>query len=256
MRVGANRIDWDGGSLHCLFDGEVAFGRDLFPDPRGVVVPERLALPVQAYLLLRDGQPPVLIDTGSGGSEGGVALALQGLGVDRGEIGTVVFTHLHGDHRGGYLAGGYERARVVLSRGEADYWGGQDHPARQVLELAGERLVLVEDGDEPVPGLRVWALPGHTPGHVGLVIDGRIAVVGDILHRADLQLADPELSTRFDVEPAVARVTRKAALARIAAEDMVVCGGHMRLPGQEEDPTGAAFLRLAAKGEGWTARVG
>ena len=256
MRVGANRINWDGGSLHCLYDGAVAFGRDLFPDPRGAVLPETITLPVQAYLLCRDGQAPLLIDSGSGGAEAGVALALQALGVDRDTIGTVVFTHLHGDHRGGYLAGGYERARVVLSRGEAGYWGGQDHPARQVLELAGERLVLVEDADEPVPDLRVWALPGHTPGHVGLVIDGRIAVVGDILHRADLQLADPELSTRFDVEPAVARVTRKAALARIAAEDMVICGGHMRLPGQEEDPMGAAFLRLAAKGDGWTARVG
>jgi glyoxylase-like metal-dependent hydrolase (beta-lactamase superfamily II) len=233
-----------------------AFGRDLFPDPRGVVLPERLVLPVQAYLLMRDGQPPVLIDTGSGAAEGGVAVALQALGVDRGDIGTVIFTHLHGDHRGGYLAGGYERAMVVLSRGEADYWGGQDHPARQVLELAGKKLVLVEDCEEPMPGLRVWSLPGHTPGHAGLVIDGRIAMVGDILHRADLQLADPELSTRFDVDPALARVTRKAALARIAAEDMVVCGCHMRLPGQEEAPMGAGFLRLAAKGDGWTARVG
>ena len=93
-------------------------------------------------------------------------------------------------------------------------------------------------------------------GSVGLVIDGRIAGVGDILHRADLQLADPELSTRFDIDPALGRASRKAALARIAAEDMVVCGGHMRLPGQEEDPLGAAFLRLAAKGEGWAAKVG
>lgn len=256
MRVGPQRIDWDGGSLHCLCDGAVAFGQDLFPDPRGAVLPERLVLPVQAYLLCRDGQAPVLIDTGSGGVDAGVALALQALGVDRGEIGTVIFTHLHGDHRGGYLAGGYERATVILSRDEADYWGGQDHPARQVLEMAGDRLVLVEDGDEPVPGVRVWALPGHTPGHVGLVIDGRIAVVGDILHRADLQLADPELSTRFDVDPALACAIRKAALARIAAEDMVVCGGHMRLPGQEEDPLGAALLRLAAKGEGWQAKIG
>ena len=145
---------------------------------------------------------------------------------------------------------------MCLSRAEADYWGGQDHPARQVLDLAGEKLALVEDGDEPVPGLRVWALSGHTPGHVGLVIDGRIAVVGDILHRADLQLADPELSTRFDVDPALARATRKAALTRIASEDMVVCGGHMRLPGAEEDPQGAAFLRLGAKGKGWQARIG
>jgi hypothetical protein len=48
MRVGAQRIDWDGESLHCLCDGVAAFGQDLFPDPRGAVLPERLVLPVQA----------------------------------------------------------------------------------------------------------------------------------------------------------------------------------------------------------------
>lgn len=255
MRVSGDRLQWAGGALVRLNDGVVRFGRELFPDPRGAALPEAIALPVQAYMLLREGRAPVLIDTGSGGAEAGVARGLAGLGIAKVEVGTVVFTRLHGDHRGGYLAGGYEAARVCLSRAEAEFWGGQDHPARAVLEVAGDRVQLLEDGDEVEPGLRVWALPGHTPGHIGLVIDDQIAVVGDILHRADLQLADPELATRFDTDAALATATRKAALARIAAQGMVVCGGHMRLAGQEEAETGAGFLRLSALGIGWEARA-
>lgn len=254
MRVTGDRLTWADGALVRLTDGVARFGRDLFPDPRGAVLPEAILLPVQAYVLLRHGRAPVLIDTGSGGAEAGVTLGLATLGIAKAEIGTVVFTHLHGDHRGGYLAGGYEAARVCLSRAEAVFWGGQDHPARAVLEVAAGRMELMGEGDEVEPGLRVWALPGHTPGHIGVVIDNQIAVVGDILHRADLQLADPELATRFDTDAALATATRKAALARVADRDMVVCGGHMRLPGQEETEFGAGFLRLSARERGWVAR--
>lgn len=255
MRVEGDRLCWSGGELVRLNDGVVRFGRELFPDPRGAVLPEAIMLPVQAYLLLRSGRAPILIDTGSGGVEAGVARALAALGIAKAGVGTVVFTHLHGDHRGGYLAGGYERARVCLSRAEAEFWGGQYHPARQVLELAGDRAQLLADGDEVEPGLRVWALPGHTPGHIGLVIDDQIAVVGDILHQADLQLADPDLATRFDTNVALATASRKAALARIAMQDMVICGGHMRLPGDEETEAGVGFLRLSPLGNGWEARA-
>lgn len=80
-----------GASLHCLHDGAVAFGQDLFPDPHGAVLPESIVLPVQAYLLLREGRAPVLIDTGSGGADAGVAQGLAGLGIAKGDVGTVIY---------------------------------------------------------------------------------------------------------------------------------------------------------------------
>lgn len=255
MRAEGDRLRWAGGELISLTDSFVRFGRELFPDPRGAVLPETIVLPVHAYLLRREGRAPVLIDTGSGGAEAGVARGLAALGIAKADVGAVVFTHLHGDHRGGYLEGGYEEARVLLSQAEADFWAGQDHPARTVLDKARDRLHLVRDGDVLEPGLRVWALPGHTPGHIGLVIDNQIAVVGDILHRADLQLGNPDLATRFDTDAALATATRKAALARIVEHGMVVCGGHMRLPGQEEAEACAGFLRLSRGERGWEARV-
>jgi glyoxylase-like metal-dependent hydrolase (beta-lactamase superfamily II) len=38
------------------------------------------------------------------------------------------------------------------------------------LRLVQDRLTLVEDGDEIVPGIRVVATYGHTPGHIALSI--------------------------------------------------------------------------------------
>jgi glyoxylase-like metal-dependent hydrolase (beta-lactamase superfamily II) len=255
MQVDGDRLVWPEGTLTRLNDTVLHFDASLFPDPRGVAIPANVTLPVHAFLLQRPDKAPVLIDTGEGGPDGGgVARALERIGVARRDIETVVFTHLHGDHRGGYLAGGYASARVCLSQAEATYWSAQDHPANQVLALAGDRAQTLHDGDEVVPGMRVWALPGHTPGHIGLVIDDRIAVVGDLLHRADLQLADPDLSTRYDVDPALATLTRRAALGEISTREMVLCGGHIRMPGQEDIPDGAPFLRLSAAGRGWQAR--
>ena len=255
MRALGDRMVWPGGALTCLKDTVLYFGADLFPDPRGASVPDNIALPVHAFLLQRDGVAPVLIDTGEGGAHGGISRTLAALGVARGDIGTVIFTHLHGDHHGGYLAGGYDGAKVCVSEAEARFWAAQDHPANQVLALAAGRTRLAKDGDEVVPGVRVWTLPGHTPGHIGVVIDNRIAVVGDLLHRADLQLADPDLATRYDVDRAQATRTRRTALAEIARRAWVVCGGHIRMPGQKDRPDGAAFLRVSDADRGWQARM-
>jgi glyoxylase-like metal-dependent hydrolase (beta-lactamase superfamily II) len=255
MHVDGDRLVWPEGVLTRLNDTVLRFDASLFPDPRGAAIPASITLPVHAFLLQRPDKAPVLIDTGEGGADGGgVARALERIGVARGDIETVVFTHLHGDHRGGYLAGGYGTARVCLSQAEAAYWSGQDHPANQVLAVAGGRAQTLHDGDEVVPGMRVWALPGHTPGHIGLVIDDQIAVVGDLLHRADLQLADPDLATLYDVDPVLATLTRRAALAEISTRAMVLCGGHIRMPGQEDNADGVPFLRLSVASRGWQAR--
>ena len=258
MRVEGNSLVWSGRRLTCLHDGMVRFGADFFPDPRGAQVPDSVALPVHAYLLQSDGTAPMLIDTGSGAlfgaAGGGVAPALAALGVAPGDIGAVFLTHLHGDHIGALVGGGFAQAQLVLTAAEARHWTGRDHAAARLLAAEAGRITTLDDGDAVAPGLQVWALPGHTPGQAGLVIDGRVAVVGDMIHRADIQLPDPMIATKFDVDPALACTTRKAALARIAEQNLVFCGGHARAPGQEELAEGLAFLRLQAAGAGWKAR--
>ena len=257
MRVQGNSLIWPGRRITCLYDGTVRFGADFFPDPRGAVIPENVALPVQAYVLQSDGMAPILIDTGLGalyGDSGGrVVAGLNAMGLAPSDIGTVFLTHLHGDHIGGVLAEGYAGARICLGASEATYWATQDHPAARLLTVEGGRIALMAEGEQLAPGIALWGLPGHTPGQTGLVIDGQVAVLGDTLHRADIQLADPAIATKFDVDPILATQTRKAALARIMADGLVFCAGHVRAPGQEETPDGLAFLRLEARGSGWRA---
>ena len=133
MRVEGNSLIWPGRRLTCLYDGTVRFGADFFPDPRGAVIPQTVALPVQAYVLQSDGMPPILIDSGSGalyGDAGGrVAAGLAAVGLAISDIGTVFLTHLHGDHIGGVLAEGYAGARLCLGVEESTYWAEKDHPA-------------------------------------------------------------------------------------------------------------------------------
>lgn len=257
MQVDGTSLVWPGRCLICLYDGTVRFGADFFPDPRGATVPDSVALPVQAYLLQTDGAAPLLIDTGSGtlygAAGGGVAPALAAMGVTPGDIGAVFLSHLHGDHIGGLLDQTYPKARLYLSAAEARYWSTQDHPAARLLAENAARITQLADGDTIAPGLRVWSLPGHTPGQAGLVIDDQVAVVGDIMHRADIQLPDPMINTKFDLDPEQARQTRHSALAQIAAQGLVFCGGHIRAAGQEDTQDGQAFLRLHPDGSGWRA---
>lgn len=252
MKIAGDSLLWQGGSLTRLLDGTVSFGRDFFPDPRGAEIPETVELPVQCYLLERQGQAPVLIDTGSGAlygdKGGGLAPALAARGIPPDEIGAVLMTHLHGDHCGGLLSLGFPNATVFAEAGELAYWPTQDHPAGRYLAGAGRKLRSLLDGENPLAGIRLWSLPGHTPGHAGYVIDEQIAIIGDVLHRADIQLPDPLIATKFDVDHDLATRTRLDVLETIATKGLVTCGGHF------QDPVSASpFLKLEAMGSGYKA---
>jgi glyoxylase-like metal-dependent hydrolase (beta-lactamase superfamily II) len=80
--------------------------------------------------------------------------------------------------------------------------------------------------------LRLLPTPGHTPGHVALAF-GRArddaVFVGDMMH-SPLQLQHPELSPRFDVDPAQAATTRKSFLERYCDTDTLCCTAHFPSP--------------------------
>lgn len=99
----------------------------------------------------------------------------------------------------------------------------------------------LSDGDELVPGLRVYALDGSkTPGEVALVLEGTTLLTGDLVraHRAGslMLLPDPKL---VDKAAAIASVKRLAALPDI---DTVLVGDGWQLFGNG----GEALRRLAA----------
>jgi glyoxylase-like metal-dependent hydrolase (beta-lactamase superfamily II) len=130
-------------------------------------------------------------------------------------------THLHVDHVGwntrldnGKWVPTFPNAKYVWSKTDFDYFSGIDRER----EFPG--------------GMFVEPAPGHTPGHfmVGLAGGGREAVLsGDLMHHP-LQLRYPDWSTRFCVDPAQARETRKRFLAAHAGSNRIVFPAHFPGP--------------------------
>jgi glyoxylase-like metal-dependent hydrolase (beta-lactamase superfamily II) len=212
--------------------------------------------PLTTYVVALGGRT-LVIDTGLGpslghfsGATGALPAALQEGGVDTARVDAVVLTHLHSDHIGwifsdvnGERRPTFANARYVISRAEWAHWQSRDADriARTAAPLAAAgQLDLVEDGHEPVPGMRLLATPGHTPGHVSVLLcDGGVGAVitGDAVYNP-AQLEQPQWSPRTDTDAALAARSREALAERIADEGLIVLGGHF------PPPMGGRLLRV------------
>jgi glyoxylase-like metal-dependent hydrolase (beta-lactamase superfamily II) len=155
-------------------------------------------------------------------------------------IDAVVCTHLHVDHVGwntslvdGHWVPTFPNARYLFSKPEFEYWqataqGGDDIFGDSVAPVADAgRADLVPVDHRLDGGVRFDSTPGHTPGHVSVVIEseGQQAVItGDMIH-TPLQIADVDLSSGFDYDQLAAAATRRSFLDRYN-DDTLVIGTH------------------------------
>jgi glyoxylase-like metal-dependent hydrolase (beta-lactamase superfamily II) len=172
--------------------------------------------------------------------------AFKAAGVSVGDIDFVMCTHLHVDHVGwntklenGRWVPTFPKARYVFGKTEFDYWTEQ-HAKAAVPPFADSVLPVVEAKRAEIVGsdfavgdhLRILPTPGHTPGHVSFAL-GRAkddaVFTGDLMH-SPLQLRHPELSPKFDVDPAQAAVTRRNFLERYCDTDTLCCTAHLPSP--------------------------
>lgn len=171
-------------------------------------------------------------------------LAAAGLSVE--DIDYVMCTHLHVDHVGwntrlenGRWVPTFPNARYIFDKGEFDYWNEQ-HAKTQVPPFADSVLPVVEAKKAEIvrsdfeigDHTRILPTPGHTPGHVAFTFGrGKDAAVfsGDLMH-SPLQARYPELSPKFDVDPAQAAVTRRKFLERYCDTETVCCTAHFPSP--------------------------
>lgn len=207
-------------------------------------------------LLIRTATDTVLVDTGIGdyehplGGHGGnleAALAAEGVAPD--DVSVVVITHAHLDHIGGLCPDGEPRfagARHVISRVEWD-WSAQRGNAIADAQLPPlERAGVVEFVDppaEPVPGLRLLAAPGHTPGHVAVEIAGEVLFLADAIVDPR-HVEHPDWTMAFDEDPDANVRTRVELLGRAADEGLVVAASHLWNSGRVER-AGDAFRLVA-----------
>jgi N-acyl homoserine lactone hydrolase len=149
----------------------------------------------------------------------------------------LVLTHTHIDHVGGIA--GFPGATIVVGRAERVlprplYWKGGAGP-----EWPDAPYLAVERDTELVPGVTLLCTPGHSPGHLSLLLrlprSGPVLLTGDAINRAD-ELAEGSFGGAWDPSAAHASAAR---LTRIAAETgALVIYGHdpAQWPGLRKAP--------------------
>ncbi|MTH97541.1 MBL fold metallo-hydrolase [Roseibium sp. RKSG952] len=221
--------------------------------------------PVNAYLV-NTGDKLVLIDAGTsdylGPSAGHLDKALAAAGVAPDQIDAVLITHMHVDHLFGVLKPNGEKmfpnAELLLPEADRAFWyddammnaaAAGMKPfftgARKSADAYASRQTLFVDGEEILPGITAKAMPGHTPGHTGFVIDNngeRLIIAADIVHASVYQFARPDWAIGFDVDPAQAVASRRRFFDEAAADRVLFAGMHIPFPG---------FGHVARNGDGY-----
>jgi len=98
--------------------------------------------------------------------------------------------------------------------------------------VEADRAEIVSDDFAIGDHVRILPTPGHTPGHVAFALGrGKDDAVfsGDLMH-TPLQTLYPELSPKFDVDPAQAAATRRNFLERYCETDTLCCTAHFPSP--------------------------
>lgn len=230
------------------------------------------ALLEQNALVVNTGRQLILFDTGMGDSMGPASQMfgpttgrllrnLRAAGIDPAQIDLVVLSHAHCDHCWALVDAqgnrNFPNAQVAVSEADLKYWTDDANirgpafmeafirGAQKNLSAYRDRMIMVRDGGEVVPGVIAMAAPGHTVGHMIYAVNSGPNVMvytGDLAHHHVLLLRRPLLEFAFDTDPKQSAQTRARALDRFANERVMLLSYHFPWPG---------LGRVAREGEGY-----
>jgi glyoxylase-like metal-dependent hydrolase (beta-lactamase superfamily II) len=197
---------------------------------------------------------------------------LEAAGWPRTSVDGVLCTHLHVDHVGwntmwvdGEWVPTFPNAKYYMARRELEHWS--DERERTTARAADSvwvqsmmdsnatyldsvkpivdagLAVLVETDAQIAPGITLLPTPGHTPGHVSVLLEskGESAVItGDMMHHP-CQIARPDWPSAFDSDNVQSCDTRREFLARFADTQTLVIGTHFG------GPTAGRLLREGSR---------
>jgi glyoxylase-like metal-dependent hydrolase (beta-lactamase superfamily II) len=239
------------------------FAVNVEPGPREAYFRSRM-VPLDGHpieicpVLIETGTRRILVDAGMGPGAAATSLAgrldraLAVVGVAPDDVDLVIVTHAHPDHHGGLLHSDgttpvFPRAEVLLSDVELDFWRREDLAERspdwmvplvpgiqRVLGALDGRLRPVRADEDLGEGIRTLATPGHTPGHMGLALEGggkELLLAGDALVSTHMNFEHPEWHFLYDLEPERAGDTRRRLLDRSAVDGTLLLGYHFPFPG-------------------------
>jgi glyoxylase-like metal-dependent hydrolase (beta-lactamase superfamily II) len=165
------------------------------------------------------------------------------------EVTDVLCTHLHFDHVGwntrlveGKWMPTFPQARYLFGRREWQHWthlrdtGGyhhMDHLQDSIDPILAAGLEQFIDADFRLTDeISLIATPGHTPGHVSVLIESRgerAVITGDLMH-SPIQIAIPATEARFDMDKPQAARTRCEFVERFSNSGTLVIGTHFAEP--------------------------
>jgi len=237
----------------------------------------RMKISFQCFVL-RSGKDRVMIDTCIGNDrerEYPIFTNMQTTFLDdlkvagypRETITKVLCTHLHFDHVGwntmkvdGKWVPTFPNARYLFGRQEYEHW--------QMLKETGgyHDFGHLEDSIDPVTDagladfiestmqitdeVSLIPTPGHTPGHVSVLIRSRgqeAIITGDMMHHP-IQLAESDRAGNFDMDKEQGVATRKAMFERVADRDVLLIGTHFCDPSSGYVVRDGANWKLKAAG--------
>jgi glyoxylase-like metal-dependent hydrolase (beta-lactamase superfamily II) len=174
---------------------------------------------------------------------------LRAAGAKPEDIDVVLCTHLHVDHIGwntrldnGKWVPTFPNARYLIAEREWDFWRNAGPAA---LERTGDFLTdsvlpIIDSGQAEMIGdthslrgdISIEPVHGHTPGQKMLRLGsgaGQALLTADMMHHP-LQLKYPEWSTRFCIDPDMARQTRIDFLKEHAGSGRLIFPTHFPSP--------------------------
>lgn len=216
---------------------------------------------IQTYLI-HTPEHTILVDTGVGNHkprpqrpawdqyQGTYLDDLGRLGVRPEAVDVVICTHLHIDHVGwntqfieGKWVPTFPNAAYLFVGDEWEYWRSQHDSDAEANAPIGDSvwpvveagLVQLIDSNHVISDtLRFEPSPGHTPGHACLRLHtsaGDVVFAGDLMHRP-VQVAEPQWSSMFCVDPVQSRATRQAFMEQHADTGQLIIVAHFPEPGR------------------------
>ncbi len=208
----------------------------------------------QNILVLNTGDKLIMFDTGilsmkpASMPAGRILKSLSEAGINPNDIDAIVLTHPHIDHAGGIMSPdgktrNFPNAQIYTTEADYKFWtnealfstpaGGSARTAVKNLVPNKDRLVMVKDGQEILPGIQALASHGHTVGHMSYMITSNgnsLCFTGDIAHHTIL-FAKPKMSLMFDTDGAAAAATRIRICDMLAAQRIPALIFHFPWPG-------------------------
>ncbi len=205
------------------------------------------------FLIKSDGHT-IAVDTGLGPKQtpetpwGNLLDDMKTHGTSSEDVDMVVMTHAHRDHVGWNLVSNDGKYSPTFPNAQY-FLGAKDWEACHNPALVEDRypnasecvyplqdlgvLTLMEDGHQITSEIKTLATPGHSPGHMSLMISSQGQgglVLGDVLHNT-AQIENIDWVSRADIDPTQTRITRREIVDRLEREGIPVAAVHLAAPG-------------------------